>query len=294
MSPDPNPQQAETFEPPGLREAQARLRAHPGYVEWLRIEAFSQTLNAVFGTNLRMLILLLRRATTDMNLQVQLVQNAARPDARNQFNAVLIQLLHNYVASTMTLVDHARRLRNNWTADLQTEFSERLAELVKNPEVPFIQGLRNFMLHRSLPFPAYTLHIADPGDEGPLTNMAIELSTEELLAWKGWTAEPKAFLRDQGETVALLPIIEKHGDLVFRFNAWVVNALGEANRKALSELNEIQVELNAILTGVDTDAARRLTDEVTRQRTEVSWPPPKGEFPFGLKPREPAPSDPES
>jgi hypothetical protein len=179
MSTDPNqPGADQAFGPPGLREAQARLHAHPGYIEWMRIEAFAQTLNAVFGTNLRMLIALLRRASTDMDLHVQMIQNVARPDARNQFNAVLNQLLHNYVASALTLADHSRPLMRDKVGELQREFSDKKAELLKSPEVPFIQGLRNFTLHRSLPFLGYTVNIADTGSEGPPTSMAIQLSAE--------------------------------------------------------------------------------------------------------------------
>lgn len=269
-----------------LREVEARIHAHPGYIEEMRIEAFSQTLNAVFGTNLRMLIQLLRTAKTDVDLQVQLIQNVARPDARNQFNAALILLLHNYVASAMTLTDHAHRMMRGRTGDLGREFSERKAKLLENPEVLFIKGLRNFMLHRSLPFIGYTLNIADPGTDGPPTNLEIELSAAELLAWDGWKAA-KPFVKEREPNVALLPIIEIHGDVVFRFNAWIINAVSAANREAVAEMNEIVVERNAVLSGLGVEAARRLTDEVTRQRTENPWPPPKDDLPFGIKLPEP-------
>jgi hypothetical protein len=161
----------------------------------MRIEVFSQTLNAVFGTNLRMLIALLRQTATDVGLQIQMIQNVARPDVRNQFNGTLILLLHNYVASAAMLTDHSRRLMRDRTGDLHNAFSEMKAELLKNLEVPFIQGLRNFMLHRSLPVLGQTLNISDFGTGGPQFKMTVELSAKKLLEWDGWQAASKAFIR---------------------------------------------------------------------------------------------------
>lgn len=267
----------------GLDEVQERLRAHPGYVEHMRIEAFSLTLNAVFRTNLLMLLGLLRRAATDYGLQIQIVQNVARPDIRNSFNAAVVHSLHNYVASTMTLVDHSRRMTRGRTDEPLRELSARRGELLRNLEVPFTQDLRNFMLHRSIPFLGHTMTMSGLNTESPRVDMQIELSIHELLQWDGWMAASREFLAAHEGKIALLPIIEKHGDLVFRFNAWIINALSEANREALKQANELVVERNAVLGGMDMAAARRLTDEVTQQREQPGSPPSDQDGPFGSK-----------
>lgn len=267
----------------GLEEVQERLRAHPGYVEHMRIEAFSLTLNAVFRTNWLMLLGLLRRAATDFDLQMQIVQNVSKPDTRNSFNGAVVHSLHNYVASTMTLVDHSRRMMRGRTDELESDFSTRRTELLRHPEISFIKDLRNFMLHRSIPFLGHTMKMSGLNTESPTVDMQIELSIDELLQWDGWTAASKRFLAGYEEKLPLLPVIEKHGDVVFRFNAWIVSALSEANREALSQANELVVERNAILGGTDIEAARHLTDEVTRQREQPGWPASDQGSPFGSK-----------
>jgi hypothetical protein len=278
------PDPSRTLKIDGLEEVQVRLRTHPGYVEHLRLQAFGLTLNAVFRTNLLILLRLLRAAATDANLQMQLIQNVARPDVRDGFNATVITSLHNYVASTMTLVDHSRRLMADRTGELKREHDAKKTELLAHPEVRFIQELRNFMLHRSLPFLGHTYKMSDLNTAEPKVDMQIELGVKELLEWDGWTAGPRGYMATcEDDKLQLLPLIEKHGDLIFRFNAWIINTLAEANSEALGEANEIIVERNAILGGLDTDAARRLTDRVTRQREQVPWPPPADEAPFGRK-----------
>ena len=96
------------YETPGLRELQARLYSHPGYVEHRRLEAFEQSLNAVFYRNLGELVRLLAYAT-DLTVGVALATGSA-PEHQRDFSAQVTQRLHNYVAASSSLVDHSRQL----------------------------------------------------------------------------------------------------------------------------------------------------------------------------------------
>jgi hypothetical protein len=269
---------------PGLKEVEARLYSHPGYVKHMRIEAFGLSLGAVFATNRAVLVGMLQRAATDLDLRMQLIQNVARSDAARAFNAALINALHNYCAGVGTLADHSRPLTQDWTGELAEEMVARKEQLLSNPEVTFVKDLRNFMLHRSLPFLGHTLRLGDVNTDRPTNEMQIELSATELLRSDGWTRPSKDFLAGYEEKVALLPIIEKHGQVVVEFNQWVIGALAEANREALAEANAIVAERNALLGGIDIETARRVTDGHTRRLEEVAWPPSKDDLPFNAQP----------
>ncbi|HEY3947357.1 MAG TPA: hypothetical protein VGL78_19180 [Solirubrobacteraceae bacterium] len=87
--------------------------------------------------------------------------------AREELLAEVTQRLHNYVAGTMTLVDHSRRLLRGRSGAVVDEFGAKLASVVENPEILFVRDLRNFMLHGSLPLIAHRLRLR--GGEGEAT-----------------------------------------------------------------------------------------------------------------------------
>lgn len=246
-----------------LRDAERRVTSHPAAIEHRRCEALSATIETVFLPNWRELDALLHAASTDVDLAFELIQNVRRPDIRAAFRAGANRALHNYLASAMTLVDHTRRLMRNRTGTVAAEFTRRKADLLEHPEVPFMQDLRNFTLHRELPFLAHTLSMTNVNTPDQEFESEVLLSAIDLLDWDGWTARSVAFLSSDGD-VELRPVVRKHGELVSALNIWLFNALMEDID--LTEVNELVVERNAILTGLDLDAARRWTDEWSSRR----------------------------
>ena len=121
-----------------VQEAERRIFEHPGYLELVRCETLRRTLTAVFVPNWQELLALLDRAATDVGLALELIQNVHRPDVRERFEAATVQRLHNYVAGTMTLVDHTRRIMRARSGAIPDEFAKRKALLLANPEVPFV------------------------------------------------------------------------------------------------------------------------------------------------------------
>src|ERR1700678_3235248 len=90
-----------------LREAERRIERHPGYQEYLLCLAFERSLTAVFIPNWKELLVLLDQVATDPSLALEMVQNVRPPDVREKFQSDTTQRLHNYVAGTMTLVEHS-------------------------------------------------------------------------------------------------------------------------------------------------------------------------------------------
>lgn len=254
-----------------LEAAQQKIVEHPGYLEKQLCDGIARTVYAVLTPNRDELLGLLDRAATDANLAVELVQNVRRPVVRTRFEGAVMRGLHNYVASAMTLVEHTRRVMRDRSGPIVEEFERRKQDVVANPEIPFIQGLRNYVLHHSLPFVGHQVHFQPKPNV--LATSEIQLSVQELAQWEGWSASMRAFIESHGEALTLRTVIRRHSELVIELNLWLYGQLADANAAALAEVNELVVERNAILGGLDEQEARRVTEEWTRHRED---PQPRG------------------
>jgi hypothetical protein len=249
-----------------LEAAQRRIAEHPGYLEKQLCDGIARTVYAVLAPNRDELLALLDRAASDADLAVELFQNVRRPVVRTRFEGAVMRGLHNYVASAMTLVEHTRRVMRDRSGPIVEEFEQRKREVVANPEVPLIQGLRNYVLHHSLPFVGHEVRLQP--QPNVIATSEIQLSVRELALWEGWSASTRTFIESHGEALTLRPVIRRHSELVVELNLWLYGQLADANADALAAVNELVVQRNAILGGLDAEEARRVTEEWTERRED--------------------------
>jgi len=244
-----------------LDELDRQIADHPGRIEYVRLQAFARMLGAVFVRNLWELLALLNRAAIDEELAMELVQNVRDPVIREAFQAETLQRLHNYVAASATLVDHSRRLLNGQSGPLVDEFEVRKRALNDDNSVIFVLDLRNFTVHRTLPFLAHTVSLTNVNTPNMEMTSEVELSTGDLKVWTGWDVRSKAFLEDQGERLALRPVIAHHGQVTEELNRWLSTSLAKANEDALDAVNRLIVEATAIRFDTDMETAERFLRE---------------------------------
>lgn len=246
-----------------LDEAERRIAEHPAAVEHAQCGLIEWSVTAVFLPNLRELLGLLDAAATNQDLAFELIQNVRPPIVRDQFQRVVTQRLHNYLASTVSLVDHVRRVMKDRDDDIANEFELRKAALlVEQPAIPFVHDLRHFTLHRALPFIGHRL----TETEGHLDS-EVQLGVASLQTWDRWSSASRTFLRTSGDSIPLRHVIRHQGQSVADLNMWLLNALNEANAPRLAEVNRLVVARNAILHGVDQEAAERITAETSARRS---------------------------
>lgn len=253
-----------------LREAERLLAEHPAYHVYRECLALQRSIEAVFLPNLRELLALLEQAATDEQLAIELVQNVRPPVVRERFQALVTQRLHNYLASTTSLVDHVRRVMRGRSDPLAEEYERRKAALRQHPEVDFMVGLRNFTLHRVLPLVGHTLSIQNVNTAGQSMASEVQLSVAELLEWKGWSAGSRTYVKGQGDGVVLRAVVRLHGELIASFSVWLHTQLVTGNAGGIEELNRLVVARNAELIGGDVGLAKRVTDEWTARRSGLS------------------------
>lgn len=253
--------------------ALARLHAHPTYRAHQDLAAFKVTLDGVFAPNFRSLMSLLDQAATDHELGIELIQNVYSDAVARRFRAEASRRLHNYVASTMSLVEHSRRLVRNRQDAVGRAWKERLADLLTNGEVPFMIDLRSFVQHRSLPFLAHSLHIGNPNQEDATWESEVELSLGELLSWDGWKAPARSFLEAK-ETLPLRPLVRKHADVVWEANAWLLTALRDEAMQSKEEVDRLIIEVNASMMGLSYEEAEAFTLRTSAERRRPRPSPP--------------------
>lgn len=249
-----------------LDAIQHRIHSHPGYQRHRELEAFWVSIVHVFRGNFLAVLELLREPGINVDLAIELVQNVRRPVVRDAFIGELTRALHNYLASAHSIVDHARRLMRQADPDFAAEFKTRVEEAIQDhPVMHFIGGLRNYSVHRRLPFLGSNFSMQNPNSPEAGFQSEIQMSVEQLLEWDGWPATAKEFLFQHAPTFAVGPLIEEHGPVVYDLNVSLHERLMEKNVDALSEVNEMVIEFNATLTGTDAETTRQGMDEMRRE-----------------------------
>ncbi len=129
------------------------------------------------------------------------------------------RLLHNFLASAGTLTDHTRnhvrRCYENHSF-WQTYQSEVRSVFGESDLAQFIQDLRNFTLHHSLPITNATLSW---GQDRPTTHR-FQLDNARLLRSFQWKQRARQFIDEQGDRFAIFPSVAEYMELVAAFHVW--------------------------------------------------------------------------
>jgi hypothetical protein len=246
--------------PPRGAEASARrsrvlaeMRAHPGgraHFDWESL----RRMHSVQKRNAEELLAILQAPANDFGIAMEMVQNVHRPDVRDAVNAQIDQRLHNYVASSVSLIDQTRRIAKRYEGDhFHVEYCARRDALATEPVVGFVRDLRNFALHRALPFAGHTVSWKGEGDFAS----KVELWTADLKSWDGWKAAAKTYLSTSGESVDLLEAITAH---VVSFDAmwsWFFLQYQGLHRTDVVAYDELVSESNWLLSGGAEGRPRR-------------------------------------
>ena len=138
------------------------------------------------------------------------------------------RLLHNYLASWYTLKQQTDAAQNSLeqspTNDsLITDIKNRKGEMFNdNPTNAFIQELRNYIQHRSLPLIESQNSISFKFGQADFdVNHSLYLDTNKLLEWKKWNTQAKEYLSDQAEKITIKETIKSNCSDLQSFYQWL-------------------------------------------------------------------------
>lgn len=211
-------------------------------VSW-KIEELHATF-FIFSGNRKQLLTAIHAFEHPTNMsQLWRVEN--RPTLRN-FQREIARLLHNYLASAVTLIDHTRIFTCDLYKDkpFYEEYKSKRDDTFKISELAgFIKGLRNWMLHKGLVPVVARLSGTGP-TKSPISSMVLSL--DKLKSWDRWDARAKAYLTGLNSDPELNKVVSAYGGLVESFYLWLENRVLDLHSSAFKELDELQDQLRVI------------------------------------------------
>jgi hypothetical protein len=245
--------------PAALRALEDRIRSHPVTRLHMELGAFYTSIVHVFRVNGSELDQLLGLPEQDVPLAIELIQNVRPSTAREGYAGHVTRSLHNYLASSFSLVDHSRRLRDRTVASVSEEFGQRVkAARADHQVMSFMQGLRNFLLHRNLPSLSAEWSVDNVNTPEQRETYRTYIAVDDLSEWGGWNAADRAFLREHtAKGLNLRPLVAEHSAILLELNTWLHDAV--MRRIDLAEVNDLVTQRNAVLMGVDYETARQHT-----------------------------------
>lgn len=170
-------------------------------------------------------------------------------DSRENLTAFIdeaTRLLHNFVASAQTLVDHTRRhvkkLYEN--GPFVDEYEQRVALLIDLPERRLVKDLRDYTLHYRLPGLVAELTWTK---YGVVSEFLLE--SAKLLEWEKTSRISRDFLVSHGEHVSLRSVVDAYMAGTAGLYAWMEEREQDIHREDLQWLASKAAELDAVWRG---------------------------------------------
>ncbi len=159
----------------------------------------------------------------------------------------ILRLLHNFLASAKSLVEQTRVVIRIWYKgdDFLEEYKAQInTRFVNNSLIGFIEDLRNFNLHYSLPITNATLSIKiDQKTGNSITDFSFVLIKTSLIVWTGWTEKGKDFLSKAKEEIVISNLVDDYYKQIFDFHSWLISSLQEKHKKDLLWLAEMRKKI---------------------------------------------------
>lgn len=174
-------------------------------------------------------------------------------DIRNRdklylFHMEIIRLLHNYLASVKSLVDHTRIIIEevHGSNEFSNEYKLKKEEMFDNSALShFVQELRNYILHKGIPNTFAQEKFKTPTDSETTSSIILDLSS--LRSWNGWRSKSKEYLNAARDDIDLYEIIVSYGSLVIDFYNWFSRRQVELFRTEFEETRKLKYEHDKII-----------------------------------------------
>lgn len=220
-----------------------RIKESEGERVFWKMEALGATIFLFTQNRLELTNRLRQIETPDNHGKLFTVRNR---EVLRLFQKEIMRLLHNYLASAFTLVEHTRILTREiyHGQAFYHEYERKVTELLSDsPVAGFVQGLRNWMLHKGL-LPVL-VRLSDTGPNGELVSSVV-LNADDLKAWDKWDARGKRFLARSTSDPRLADLVDSYSSLVQGLHSWLEDRMLQMHAAAFQEVDELQKRLRAL------------------------------------------------
>jgi len=155
-------------------------------------------------------------------------------------DAEVLRLIHNYIASANTLIDHCRRIKRKLLKpNSQGRYDELINKDFLDPRSLLIVNLRNFMLHVDLPAICNRVTWTNGSSR-------IALLPDKLLEWEKWRADVKSYLcslGDNGNYILLEDLFSEYTHKTHKFCKWLLKEIASCHYNDLENVYSMNQEI---------------------------------------------------
>jgi hypothetical protein len=163
-----------------------------------------------------------------------------------QFQREITRLLHNFLASCLSLIDHTRVLNNDLYAkegkfpDYQKEIDIRFKV---SPLAAFIKDLRQYVQHYKLP--SMTSEFSWVASTST-ARISISLPADDISAFSGWSAQAKKYIQAQTADIDLISVVQEYNLIVMSFHQWFTKRQVEIHRDDVLKVENLKDEIRVL------------------------------------------------
>ena len=227
--------------PPDFKTLHDQIMSCPGmkYHQLVVAHSASQHIFAGNCQQLRQMLLLIH----DPEKSLPMFNVDKRSELALAQNEV-VRLFHNFVAGALTLVEHTRIMMRDDSVKktVRTEYQQRVADsFANNPLAGFVQDLRNYILHKGVPFTGVELNWT-AASQTIDTRVFLDLS--RMKDWDNWSTRSRTYIDSAKEKVTLLQVVEDYTVMVRSFHEWFIKWFMQLHTTELDQLRALQEQWN--------------------------------------------------
>ncbi len=236
-----------------IKENFEAISGHVANTAYLKWDALHTVWHVQRGNRI-LLLNFLSAPREDEELALKLISNLQDTELTKSFFIEVVRLLHNYLASVSSLIDHSRNLLKNYQDyPFQTEYINRVSAIKDAGTGPTLKDLRSYLLHNAVPPLAMKLSISNNMTDH---RFDVELDTSELLKWRKWRKEAKQYLAKL-EKLNLRACVREYSSSICSVYKWLFDQFGDVHQEDIRDLNRLLSEKRRMmpsrLTRADMD-----------------------------------------
>ncbi len=219
---------------------------HPGAQYLNRAHERTFSLNIFRGNTFELQRRLAGYTHPDHHLELFYQKNAEKG---RQAHREIIRLLHNFVCSAVTLVEHTRNMvKSNYLGSrINQQFTARVnRDFAENQLTRFVHELRNYFVHKGLPATKNELKLeSNPSNGSDTFNAASSyyLDVAALSKWDSWTKPAREYLFECGQRIDLKELVRNYAATVEVFQKDLDLLLSVHHERDVLALKSLQEEL---------------------------------------------------
>jgi len=169
-----------------------------------------------------------------------------------KFLRELKRLLHNYLSSIFSLIEHTRAFCEDLgNSKFESAYRTELQKLKTNKCVIFLPSLRTYAQHKELPFVVAKLSGTKQNIKNDLVlKHSLVLRKEDLLRWDSWDKDSRSYISHFEDDIELKTVVNEYHDLIWKFYKWIYAEVDRLYSKELKELDQIKSQMRRLVPPV--------------------------------------------